>query len=1173
MALDDPPTSPALARYNALRDQGASPEDASQQVASEFPNLAEMHPEVKGVVTAGPVADIGTPASEVARLKSTGPLSDRIAMSIRAMPEETKRPELGQVTTREIEKQHPWSLGRGLAEMAATGAVENVAPNAGEKVEESDLERLAQSGVDVSKHANLLAAANVAGMLGGGAPLAGGPEAGATVSKGVQATSNALRAYAEKQAADKASRALRLAVASGKGAALMGTLGAEGAFLEQQDPKEAAKTVATQAATGAALGGLMAPETRQLANEAAEIAGRGMAASATRPGGRPLTGSIRSGSIEPTGERVGAFGDLKRNGPFDAAHQLEMSKVREQPPGPPDLLPAMEREKPATEPTNEPTMGRRVGAVGDLSRFPEPKPVRAEGTPVENVPLMDQQRPRMFKERDFQLSPEGEAEFRAIMGPVGVQNRVSWKDAEALAKTIGTDPQKILRNARDLSGEEILALKQGVSQNIARIEALTKIAQDPNTPGNEQLAALGEIDRRMTDVSTMAARVTKETSQTGRDLNLMKVMGLNTMDPAVWTIQATKMKGLPLTPEETLAITKAAGERDREELARIMSSLKVLSPWEKVVTAWKAGLLTNPKTHLVNIAGNLGMAAAEQAKDVPAVAVDMMLGLATGRRTKALPSMSSVTSAAHEISGPGLRAAKTVLSTGMTPRDLQKWDFRNGRFGKTLGSDRVGRWLDFYTQSVFRSLSAEDQLFKAAAIGRSLDEQIRVEAGNLYRAQKGGMGPKQTRAQIMKQLRANIPDAMQAQAIADADFATFNSDNLLAGAVQSGKAFLKQKGGGGAFAVAESQMPFVRTPTNVLTRTLDYTPAGILRAFRPAVKMIQGRDLDANQKKVAEAFGRASVGSLILWLGFEAARNGIATGTMPMGAKDEWDVRGRTAGSVKLGDNWHNVVRMQPGGTLFALGAQMAKIADNAETPADVIAGSLAATGKVVADQPFLQGVGRINDALNESEQDYGKKAGIWARSMAGSVVPAVVGAVARGTDPYQRETNTFSDALKARIPGLSQSAPAKLDVFGRPLPQNEGVAGQMFDVTNRSPDRETPVLAEARRLGVSLSRPSKTINVAGKTYVLSPEEYRAVQQEIGPEVLRRLEAAFNVPLRLQGKGVTPELVDLAETDRLREAIQDAKSLGSERLAGQIYRAEQQGTQHVGTLRPRRPKF
>ena len=129
-----------------------------------------------------------------------------------------------------------------------------------------------------------------------------------------------------------------------------------------------------------------------------------------------------------------------------------------------------------------------------------------------------------------------------------------------------------------------------------------------------------------------------------------------------------------------------------------------------------------------------------------------------------------------------------------------------------------------------------------------------------------------------------------------------------------------------------------------------------------------------------------------------------------------------------------------------------------------------------------------------------------------------------------------------------------------------------MFDVTNRSRDRETPVLKEARRLGVSLTRPSKTITVAGKTYALSPEEYRAVQQEVGPEVLRRLEAALALPGYVKERA-TPERTDLAQRERLEAAIRSAKAASSKTLSRQIYQAEQQGAAHVGTLRPRRPKF
>jgi hypothetical protein len=631
------------------------------------------------------------------------------------------------------------------------------------------------------------------------------------------------------------------------------------------------------------------------------------------------------------------------------------------------------------------------------------------------------------------------------------------------------------------------------------------------------------------------------------------------------------MKGLPLNPEEVAQITKLASQRDREGLFQALSGLKTLGPLDKALTTWKAGLLTNPLTHLVNVGGNTVMAIMEQGKDAPAAVVDLMLSLGTGTRTKAFPRPGQVGASIKGAVTNGYAAAKQVLRTGATPEDLAKWDFRNGRFGKTLGSEKVGAVLDLYTQSVFRSLGAEDQIFKAAAVGRSLDEQIRVEAMNIAKRTKGSRAPI-TVKEAAAMLRANIPDAMQAQAIADAELATFQSDNLISGAVSAGKRYLTSKGpvGEAARGVVDVNLPFVRTPTNVLERTLDYTPAGLLRAIAPAWKMAKGRDMAASQRQIAEAFGRASVGSLAIWLGYEMAGNDMATGTVPLGAKDEWDVRGRIGGAVRTSPegDWHQTVRMQPFGTLIALGAQLRTIQDNAQSASDVAGGSAAAVGKLVADQPFLQGVQNITEAVSDPES----KGGRWVRSTAASVVPAAVSAVARGTDPYQRDAQTMGEAIKARIPGLSRDVPAKLSVLGAPLPSTGGVARQMFDLTRTSPNRETPVLKEARRLGVNLTRPSRTITVAGKTYTLSPEEYRLVQQQVGPEVLRRLEAAFNVPgYRKERK--TPERTDLAQRERLEDAIRTAKSTVAKQLSREIYQAEKQGTTHVGTLRPRRPKF
>lgn len=1051
--------SPALRRYNALRDQGVEPDEAAAKVRAEFPEIEASHP--RATVTAGPIASIGTPDSERARIAPpTAFNSETLRQPARPRP---ISPVVADATAVKVTEKSP-----PPREMTIKAAPEPAEP----------------------------------------------------------------------------------------------TIGAA--------PRRTAGDYTIPEAT-------VVDKWRQWRDKNAE---QTLAAFDPEKMGTPEGQEAMLNIVMNVGEGPKIVGDAaKKAGRVTAEEMLEVGKRRAAelesglpPHSAPDLTPAMERE------------GKMFGEMAPSTAvsvpesprpaFPDPKPARAAGKIIPDVPLIRgpyKGDPGMFKERDFDLSPEGRAQFEEMLGPTGIKERVTWKDAEALAVQIGTDPAKILRNVRDLSGEEILAVKQAIATDTERVVHLSKIASDPKVTREARDAALQEIDRRSSDLAQYAARVTRETSRTGRDLNLMKVMARNTMEPSVWLVQASRMKGLPLTPEETVSITRLAAQRDREGLFDALSNLKTLDPLDKALTVWKAGLLTNPITHGVNITGNTAMAIMEQAKDAPAAVVDLMLSLGTGTRSKAMPSARGVVASVRGAMTNGLDAAKAVLRTGASPEDLAKWDFRNGRFGTTLGSDKLGAVLDIYTQSVFRSLGAEDQIFKAAAVGRSLDEQIRVEAINIAKRTKRTKAPISV-AEAVTMLRANVPDAMQAQAIADAEYATFQNENLIAGGVSAGKRYLGSKGlpGNLARAVVELNLPFIKTPTNVLERTLDYTPAGILRAVAPAWKMAKGADMNANQRKVAEAFGRSSIGSLAIWLGYEMAGKDMATGTMPLGAKDEWDVRGRIAGAVRTSPqgDWHQVVRMQPLGTLIALGAQLRTITDNASSASDVVGGALASTGKLVADQPFLQGIQNISEAVGDPEN----RGGRWLRSTAASAVPAGVAAVAREVDPIDRDPKTFVESVAARIPGISRSVPAKLNVFGQEQSHASFPLAQLVDVTRSRKNTETPALAELRRLGIRVGKPDNLITVNGETYALAPEEYRALLQRVGPETERLLEAALASPVFTK-EGEAPAGADLARGKALSNAISQARRRYEGELASQIYAAKQGNVPHVGTLRVRRPKF
>jgi hypothetical protein len=114
------------------------------------------------------------------------------------------------------------------------------------------------------------------------------------------------------------------------------------------------------------------------------------------------------------------------------------------------------------------------------------------------------------------------------------------------------------------------------------------------------------------------------------------------------------------------------------------------------------------------------MAALETAKDAPASAFDAILSVVTGQRTKAGLGASSISSS-WAGARRGVAEAREVIRRGSTAQQAAKLDMHRE-------IDFKNPILDRYTKTIFRSLSAADQVFRGMALARSIDEQARVVA-------------------------------------------------------------------------------------------------------------------------------------------------------------------------------------------------------------------------------------------------------------------------------------------------------------------------------------------------------------------------------------------------------------------------------------------------------------
>src|SRR5262249_34540867 len=201
---------------------------------------------------------------------------------------------------------------------------------------------------------------------------------------------------------------------------------------------------------------------------------------------------------------------------------------------------------------------------------------------------------------------------------------------------------------------------------------------------------------------------------------------------------------------------------------------------------WKAGLLTRPNTHFRNIGGTGLFQISEAAARVPAAVADIVASAITNRRTISGPSITAFGRSAGEAATRGIKEAGEILRNGASAEDLA-----SGELLKEINSG--SKILDVYVNGVFRLLKAEDKVFRVYAYRRALEDRARSQA--LTEIRQGTI----TQGQLGERVRELVetkPTDLQAAALADAEIATFNNENIVNRGLQAFKQGVAKYPGG-----------------------------------------------------------------------------------------------------------------------------------------------------------------------------------------------------------------------------------------------------------------------------------------------------------------------------------------------------------------------------------------
>ena len=563
----------------------------------------------------------------------------------------------------------------------------------------------------------------------------------------------------------------------------------------------------------------------------------------------------------------------------------------------------------------------------------------------------------------------------------------------------------------------------------------------------------------------------------------------------------TRMKTIEAMPDGT---QKAM---EFQKLQDYTHSLIPSSLMDKIVSVWKAGLLTGVKTSGLNIFSNVSHGALEVVKDVPAVAVDKVASLFTGKRTIALTGKGTAKGAQE-----GFQKGWQYFKTGFDERNIAtKLDYKKVNFG----TSKIARGLQKYEETVFRTIGAEDQPFFYGAKARSLTSQAIAEAKN--QGIKGGEAIKE----FVEKLVQNPTDDMLGYAVSDAEISVFQNKTVLS---NIGRLIQKIP------FVGQLLVPFSRTPSAVATQVIKYSPVGFLTTV--AENVGKGR---FNQRQFSQGIGRAVVGSGIVYGGVELFKKGLISLDRPTTEREQelWKAEGRTPNSVKIDGKWRSGQVLGPIWNLVLLGGHYARAIEKKGSSAEAMSEALAGTAKSFTEQTFLRG---INQAL-EAIMDPARSASSTIGTYLSSTIPTLVKDIATAKDELERRPESILDKFKVRIPGVRETVEPQVDVLGREVKRGGNIIETIADPSRPSKDVSTPLTEEIRRLyegGYVKAAPTKLGDKKGYE-VLIKEQNTDLWQRAGEITESKLNSLISNPLysKLDDEQKEKKISDFVEKSKL----------------------------------------
>lgn len=503
---------------------------------------------------------------------------------------------------------------------------------------------------------------------------------------------------------------------------------------------------------------------------------------------------------------------------------------------------------------------------------------------------------------------------------------------------------------------------------------------------------------------------------------------------------------------------------------------------EDKLTAWRyLSMLGSLRTHVRNIVSNFAMKETADIKNSIARCIETILdkkiksqGL---ERTKTFEKPSQVV---KEFANSYTKDSSDTLKN--TSKYTLELEMKKAQ--KIFGEKGIGGFVQKLYDANSTALEFEDSVFRNSAFKKSLAEYL--TANNIKTQQDIDNNPKLVNNAVQYATEESLK-------------ATFQQFNALSSALNS----LRNKGSGYKFVI-DALVPFKKTPANILSTGVSYSPLGLAKSIFHDTNQLRNGNITTTQ--YIDNISKGLTGTGIMFLGLLLAELGILSSGGSDDKEDEYDIAlGKQEYAINIGNQSITLDWLSPVAMPLFVGAEISNMKNNGTNNAfnfDTVTSMLTSTFDPLMSMSLLQG---LNNALSGYSDN--KLMAVFEESLisyVGQFFPTIGGQIAKTIDPTIRSTSVSQDSgftlgerilrtNMAKIPGLTYLLEPSLDIWGNEKRRSDNVITRAYEnfiaPYNRKEMKTTEIDKELKDLYSRTGEDSIIPSTYIKKYIMFKEQ------------------------------------------------------------------------------------